>query len=964
MTRYYPFLLDPTIYPDYTRRHVQPPTWKTFDDMTQFAVLRVFTQRNGRLVDIQRDLDVYTRQFKLGRVIWPICYHVFAENFADLVAEIKARNLYLYDIWGNVPGASGTGQWPPVLRVDAALSDHLVEELGDHFLGFDNGEHDGRYISVSAPQQCPSPADRFGQYLNFRHHFEQYFTDNGNRITSLVSLCFGHYFIKEGNHYLLGAETAQALPNSQLYYAFIRGAGKQYGVPWFGFASGYNRWGWKSYEGQGGDIDAINMGFRYGPTEGTSLSLLRRLMYSHILYNAVIVGFEQNWLNEDEGSKRVSPNPLCDSLADEVTLSPIGKIQAAGVRWVEEYGQPGVLHTPTAVLLDHFSGWAMPRHLYSNHLYQVWGALPYTAGDFLAHQIFGMLYPGYEDSSFYHDERGFVTPTPYGDGADVLLSDAQPWLLRQYSLIVLGGEISLNAEVSDNLLNFVAEGGTLVLTAANARVLCPGWGIGEPVLQPAGTVVTWADGTHEREAHAFTLCPATLPEDARVLARCGELPAVVEVPHGRGTIRLLLSPFGLQHTPLVEGPLTPAQEQIDQPLPQPFLLLSHARRALDACFQRQQLFSVGEGLHSIVCRRNAREYTVAILNHTLSARPWHLESHIGQIVAVEELPPTDQAVKAAAGYWPTDFQGNDGGISDGQTIAGGDVRLFRIRLANERVELLERAAPPSRPTNRLLAQGAVADLQETILACPTFFQHFDGIKIDWRYLLRRDARQLARERDWLARQQVRLIVDFTSGLNFYPDLTLLDSPQDQRDTHRVRYEESCRLIDDVLEKMPIIGASSAVFRLHRVPEINYDYAIVDDSFRAGVAAFCARAQAHDVTLHLQHHPHAWRRTAAEIVEFIERLNEPNLRFALNTGHAALTGESCADIVRQAADQLGMIIYSAEQTDRFGQSYDVHGPLDSMEPSMLALTELAVPQVIDTPYACWDDVYRSLRSLGW
>ena len=62
-------------------------------------------------------------------------------------------------------------------------------------------------------------------------------------MTALSSLTLGHYFLQEGNHVLLGAETAQALPDSQLYYAFIRGAGKQYGVHWFGNASVFNRWG-------------------------------------------------------------------------------------------------------------------------------------------------------------------------------------------------------------------------------------------------------------------------------------------------------------------------------------------------------------------------------------------------------------------------------------------------------------------------------------------------------------------------------------------------------------------------------------------------------------------------------------------------------------------------------------------------------------------------------------------------
>src|SRR6202034_2235905 len=108
----------------------------------------------------------------------------------------------------------------------------------------------------------------------------------GNKLACLVSCNFGHYFLKQGLYTLIGAETAQGLPNDQLFYSFLRGAGKQYGVLWFGNASVYNRWGSKHY---GAAIDD------HGPTKGTSLSLMKRLMYSQILYNSVLVGFESGF---------------------------------------------------------------------------------------------------------------------------------------------------------------------------------------------------------------------------------------------------------------------------------------------------------------------------------------------------------------------------------------------------------------------------------------------------------------------------------------------------------------------------------------------------------------------------------------------------------------------------------------------------------------------------------------------
>ena len=140
-------------------------------------------------------------------------------------------------------------------------------------------------------------------------------------------------------------------------------------------------------------------------------------------------------------------------------------------------------------MLDHFSGWTVPRHLYTEKIYQVWGAMPYEDGDYLTHSVLSMLYPGYEDASYFRDERGFLSPTPYGDLADCLLTDAAPWVLRQYGLVILAGGLTRakrHEELRDNLTEYAEAGGRLVITAENARTLWPEWSIGEGETVPGG----------------------------------------------------------------------------------------------------------------------------------------------------------------------------------------------------------------------------------------------------------------------------------------------------------------------------------------------------------------------------------------------------------------------------------------------------------------------------------------------
>ena len=67
-----------------------------------------------------------------------------------------------------------------------------------------------------------------------------------------------------------------------------------------------------------------------------------------------------------------------------------------------------------ALLLPFDAGWTVPRQLYSGSLYRVWGNLPYAPGDYLADGLLRLVYPRYQDSSYFHNETGFQSATPYG----------------------------------------------------------------------------------------------------------------------------------------------------------------------------------------------------------------------------------------------------------------------------------------------------------------------------------------------------------------------------------------------------------------------------------------------------------------------------------------------------------------------------------------------------------------------
>ena len=918
--RVYTHLLEPREHPDYERRHVKPPSWHTFGNRTQFAALRGFPVEEGRIVRIAETIDQYTTIHRLGNVVWPSYPIVFAENLGELADEIDRRGLFLFDIWGYVPGSGPGGYWQQY-EVPHEVFPLLESRLGERWLGMDIGEQDGRYIGGYASQMLPVSGDRFEQYLNFQRHFERMGDELGNKLSTLVSLNFGHHFLKEGTYTTIGAETAQALPNGQVYYAFIRGAGKQYGVPWFGNASVWNRWGWKVY----GTVNKPESGPQPGSTKGTSLNLLKRLLYHHILYNCIIVGFESSWF-------------------DGEALSPIGRIQQAAQEWVLETGSPGVMATPVAVMVDFFSGWSFPRHLYTGNVYRVWGNVPYGPGDHLTDGVLDMLYPGYQDASYFHDERGFISPTPYGDVADCLLSDAEGWLLARYPVLVVATELTGGVEIRDKLEAYAAAGGHLVVTAGNVAKFPDGLG---------GVIVSGEPrDPGEGASDLGPLYALDLPDTARVIVAHDKAPVVVEVGLGAGRVTVFASPFGVS----AKAGRVDLANEVDRPLEKPFPLLPHVRAALDRTFRGQMLFEAGERLSLVTCRKGPGEYTLAIANNALSPRTFRIVSHCGPIQSVQELV-LDQSEKGAVGYLPEGFEQAEVGVGDEGAIAGGDVRIFSVRVREESVQEIPHSAPPARARGRALPLRGQRSLKEQILVRPTFFEHFDGAAVEWRYLHDRDIAALEREAGWLERQGLRLWVDFTSGVNLYPDLRLVDN-------HAGPYAESMAAIEDVLNKMQAWGAHDAVLSLHRVPENNIGREETRQSFEDTLRAICAQAAALNIQVYLRASTKDGR-ALGDYVRLIERVAAPNLKLAASVAlllERDIEPGAVADIV---GSTLGLWLVSAPAHDVAGRMWSTNAPIagygEAERLAQLLATAPDAPALLDAVYANQDVEYLDARA---
>lgn len=927
----YPYKMNPVTHPDYLRHHVKAPDASLFDNKIQFIALRDLSGP-----DYKERITQWVDKDKLGNILWVSYPLIYQDNLKEVVGEIKNRNLYLFDLWGYIPGSGPGGYWQQYVIPNGVL-DLFETELGERWLGMDNGEQDGRYVGSFAPRMYPMGGDRKQQYFNFQRHFEEMGNQLGNKLATLVSLNFGHYFLKEGIYTLIGAETAQGLPNAQIYYSFIRGAGKQYGVNWFGNASVWNRWGWKTYDpkeirNEEADYDAGN------PLKGTSLSLLKRLIYTHLFYNCVAVGFE--------GSMRI----------DDKTLSPIGKIQQEAVKWVDKYADPGVMYTPVALMVDFLSGWSFPRHLYSRDAYKVWGNLPYEKADYMTDNMLDILYPGYRDASYYHDERGFITPTPFGDMTDCLMSDAPLWILKQYPLLVIADELRPGQEIKDKLEAYAENGGHLVITAGSLKNMPEGIaGIstnGTTVV--VSSPVTYRDKTIQ-EAGEFSLAELSLPAGVRILQSVGTKPAVVETEFGKGKVTVIASPYCVPEK--AQCPL-PVKVEEDKPLPTPYPMLHHVQALMEDLFAGVELFDTDPALSLVTCIQNKNDYTVLVTNSSWEPLKFDIRAKQGAIVSVKELQINQDELKAV-GYTPKVVTNSFGRNRTGM-IAGGSTRAYRIRTKDMPVEVASEVKPVPNTKGCALTLRNIRNLKEEILSRPTFFEHYDRAVIDYRYLEEREEAALVHEGGWLKRQKLKISVDLTSGLNLYPDLRIVNNDS-------VYYRKSMERMKQVIDKMPLLNADELIIASQRPIENNYTPEQFEQSLIASFRELADYADNKGIRLLFRPSYRRVAETVTDAIEIVRSVGKPNFLLAPSVA-LLLNDEQALDSNLTELKQAGVanLIVAAPQHDLHNQVWDMNTPIyQYARPEQVKKILKAFPDsrlIMDGLYSSTDDEYLDTKMV--
>jgi hypothetical protein len=964
----YPYAWDPATSPLYETTTTIPPSRNDFPNL-QFATLRGLPQTpNNTIFDINATLAQYA---SMGSVIWPAYPTIFAPNFDEFLDALVAGNFSLTDLWGYVPGSGpGSEMWqaftPPPANLQAAYA-----ALGAKWLGMDVGEQDGRYIGGYADQHYPLDAAPLQQMQYFDDHFTAMQNQLGSRVVSLQSLSFPHYMAQTGVYTILGCETAQALINSQVFYAFVRGAGKRYGLLYFGNVSIYGRFGFKTYSGTRTDTipmpptlkprvktakgvkgqDAVrayaceNQGDG-GPTCGTSLSLMTRLMLSHVFYNAAYVSFENGWF-------------------DGTAETPIGYLQAGIRSWVAKYGLPGNHIAQNALLLEHAVGFTAPRNLYTGSLYHTWGNLPYNAerGDYFVDNTLRLFFPNYQDSSYFHDETGFLSPTPFGDSLDVQLSDAPGYILGAYDTIIAASAFVSETSVLSSKLNaFLASGRRVIMHAASLASLgtvagcwiseAGQWGSVGPWLQTCATIpgpstITVSIGfpassqpssLNVTEPASFYACSLQCAAGAVVTPLAsvdGKTIAWLIQPNADSNGQLIV--LGSIGSQITSDPVN--GNGIDESLTSPFPFLGHVTSLLTDQLNQRQLFTLPSNLSYVVSRNAASavqvangggtlvNYTLLISNPTLSQQPLSISSQIGAIQKLTELPLGLNISQATVGYLPDGFQGTNLGNDTSVSIAGASTRVFLVQVLendassgayNVTVNPMPVIPASSRPAGlavnvHSLLSHESETMRDFIFSHPSLRDMFAFIVVDYTYLLDRTPAFLQSEAAWLRNRGFRIIIDLTSGLNLFPGMRLFNNSEPE-------FSNSLATIRTVLSNANLIGTQHVVVSLHRTPENNMDSNTAYTLMAETLAQLNTEASNLNITLHLRHTQKNGLGTAAATLTWLKQAGLSLPLFA-TTAALIMSGDDASVIgsIVAAAGPSSSLLFGVS-----GVGYDVVG----------------------------------------
>ncbi|MDD2710974.1 MAG: sugar-binding protein [Verrucomicrobiae bacterium] len=470
--------------------------------------------------------------------------------------------------------------------------------------------------------------------------------------------------------------------------AFSRGAARQYGKPWRTYVSVWlttpdtatnesvnhylNRLSPEEclIVSRPGEENKWRQGV--GPYYGASLSLQKRQLFASYMAGTTIYQQEVEatvYLAGYDYRDIHTVDPLVKVLRDKpYCLSPAGVIRKEFYDNIVKKHERGTPYTPVALIFDRHHGF-VPE--YSRD--RIWNMIPFSAADYMMRAVNNAIFPWEECSP---RERQTQVSGPFGDIFDVLTNNASLETLKNYQAALLVGDVTLDAPFAARLLEYVQDGGTLMLNAKQAADQLPEKFLGCKITGRRGKAsssFSLLDGTAIVEKSPFEF-PFLESTTAKLLVKAAdaadeEPPLVLSNQHGKGRV-ILTAPDYMR-----------AMDTKTQMLN----LFDHLMRHLGSELRPVDV----EGQVEFLINRNASGWVVTLINNEGVLRPLRKKEII--------LPEKNQAVRVI--LKPMAFDGkiekpsvkewltgealrpalSDAGTEVRLTVPAGDVRIVEFK---------------------------------------------------------------------------------------------------------------------------------------------------------------------------------------------------------------------------------------------------------------------------------------------
>ena len=367
---------------------------------------------------------------------------------AESVELIKKAGLFFYSFLAFDEG-----------RIDSTV---YLDTFGDHWIpGLLSEEDSSLYRHLQELHAKKPIADRDEAYEKAREYIRQHFEQKRPYGISGSSVLWyqGAAITKQKrwDHEL-------ATGNFQVQAAFLRGVSQQYDIPFIIYAA---PWAYSpdGIFGMKADSETpfgkvLNCPAYAAKETGKPDHLLEREWYFGWFSGAAALVLESMQLRlfkqgKDKGT--FEPGQIAD------------RVRRLNHLAFESDFDRGVPYRPACILMDERHGWDLPRSpdaIYDKPMMQrrkIWGVFDHTDEDVMVDNFLGAIYPGYETGGSCGSPGGELTPTPYGESFDVLMSNATAEALAKYSVVFPLGRPKLTQSFKRRLEDYVANGGDLVL---------------------------------------------------------------------------------------------------------------------------------------------------------------------------------------------------------------------------------------------------------------------------------------------------------------------------------------------------------------------------------------------------------------------------------------------------------------------------------------------------------------------